>query len=854
MAHRRSVSRQARREAQRAAHRAERKVRTQPRWVVGALAAAFLVSGAAGLIHEVVWIRLLSRVFGVADLALATVLAAFMGGLALGSWSIGRRSAGLADRVRTYALLELGIGVSALLLPLVVDLLQPLYGLVWRSLHLSFAVFSLVRLAVVGAILLVPTVLMGATLPVLAEHLSRIGGRRPTPAALYTMNLVGAVLGVALAGFVLLPGLGIWGTVIVGALLNVGVGLAVLALPRLPETDASAAPVAVVPSLPPLLGLAAVISGALAMTTQVAWTRVLALVVGSTTYALTAVLVVYLVALGAGSAWAAHRARSPARVTSELAVVHGLLALGLVAALWTVNRLPYWYLQLYGVWGPEAVLGGAARALVAAALVLAWPVVCAGTILPLTLVGGVPAGSRDTGPAVGRLYALNTLGAIAGAVAAGFVLVPHLGTQVTLLGVAGVAAAGCLAFAYASRQPRWLPAAAVAVATVVAGAFVWRPVWNVQDLHAGVAEPVLLAGLHVEQLTHPQEKLLYAREGRAASVLVSRQIDGSRALLINARTNASDGPNDMATQVLLAQVPLLLAPRTDRLLVIGWGSGVTVGSATQSTAREIVAVELEPAVVEASRLFAHVNHDPLRDPRVRLYEDDARHLLLASPETYDVIISEPSHPWVPGVASLFTRDFYELAARRLHGDGVFAQWLQTSQTSAETYRVLLATFQSVFPEVLLFRAAQASDTILIGSRRPLTLELAELDRRWSVEAVRAELAPRGLTAPEHVLGSLYLGPDGVREIARGAPLNTDDNMLVEFRGARDMARQGDRTQRETYAMLEAHEIAIEAALRDPQTLVGSRTRLRALIHGLRLAEREPARYETMLPAAADDSS
>jgi len=160
----------------------------------------------------------------------------------------------------------------------------------------------------------------------------------------------------------------------------------------------------------------------------------------------------------------------------------------------------------------------------------------------------------------------------------------------------------------------------------------------------------------------------------------------------------------------------------------------------------------------------------------------------------------------------------------------------------------------VFPEVLLFRAAQASDTILIGSRRPLVLDLAELDRRWNVEGVRAELAPRGLTAPEHALGSLYLGSDGVRQIARGAPLNTDDNMLVEFRGARDMSRQTVQMYRETYAMLEANQIAIEAALRDPQALVGSRTRLRGLIDGLRLAEREPARYETMLPAATDDGS
>jgi hypothetical protein len=244
-----------------------------------------------------------------------------------------------------------------------------------------------------------------------------------------------------------------------------------------------------------------------------------------------------------------------------------------------------------------------------------------------------------------------------------------------------------------------------------------------------------------------------------------------------------------------------------------------------------------------------VNHDPLSNPRVRLYEDDARHLLLASPDTYDVIVSEPSHPWVPGVASLFTRDFYELAARRLHPDGVFAQWVQTYQISADTYRTLLATFQSVFPEVLVFRSPGGSDTILIGSRQPLVLDLGEIDRRWRVEATRAELARRGLETPEHLLAGLYLGPAAVRDMVRGAVLNTDDNLYVELRGARDMARRGDEGQRQTYALLEAHATPIDQALSEPAALVGNRRRLSALLEALRAIPRPTARYEAMLKDA-----
>jgi spermidine synthase len=199
--------------------------------VVGALAAAFQLSGAAGLIHEVVWVRLLGFVFGVSELAMATVLAAFMGGLALGSWFVGTRSAAIADRRRAYAWLEIAIGVTALVLPLLFWALEPVYGAIWRRVHLSFAVFSVIRFVLAGSVLLLPTIMMGATLPVLADHLARVEGRRIAPEALYTLNLVGAVLGVALAGFVLMPGIGLWGTIFVGVLLNVGVGVAVLLLP-----------------------------------------------------------------------------------------------------------------------------------------------------------------------------------------------------------------------------------------------------------------------------------------------------------------------------------------------------------------------------------------------------------------------------------------------------------------------------------------------------------------------------------------------------------------------------------------------------------------------------------------------
>ena len=849
-------ARQERRRAERVERRSARVERSHPRPPVAALALAFLLSGGAGLIHEVVWVRLLGFVFGVSELAMATVLAAFMGGLALGSWAVGRRSAALADPRRTYAWLEIGIGLSALALPFVLAAVEPLYGALWRRFHLSFAVFSVLRFVLAGAILLVPTTMMGATLPVLAQHLAGGDRRRVAPEWLYTLNLVGAVVGVALAGFVLLPAIGMRGTIIVGVLLNIGVGLFVLALPKppAPAAMAAAAPALAPPRAPRLLVLAAFLSGALSLITQIAWTRVLTLIVGSTTYAFSTVLVVYLVALGLGSAWAARRGARVAHVGADLAVMSLVNALGLVGAVWAVNRLPYWYLQLYGVWAPDADFGGIARGVVLAAAVLLLPVAAAGTILPLTLVGAVPREHAATGAAVGRLYATNTLGAILGAVLAGFLLVPVLGTRATLLGVAALAAGVGLAFALARPRPGWLPPLGLATASLVALGIGLAPAWNHLELQVGVAEVIGATSAEtltrIRGLTEPGESILFQREGPTASVIVREDADRLRKLVINSRTNASDG-SDMATQVLVAQLPLLFAPRTDRVFIVGWGSGVTVGSAARTATGQVTAVELEPAVVEASEYFRHVNLDPLRNPRVRVFEDDARHILLASDETYDVIVNEPSHPWVAGIANLFTRDYYELVARRLAPDGVLGVWLQAYQIAPNTYRALLATLQAVFPEVLVFNPPKTTDTILVASRKPLTVDLDALARRLATGEMGPELARVGITRAEQLLAALYLGADEARGFATGAPLNTDDNMYVEFRGPRDRERASQGSLGSIGLEIEAASSPPETELADPQALLGSRERLAVFIEALKVMDRDPKRYEAMLAGAAE---
>lgn len=819
------------------------------------LALAFVLSGAAGLVHEIVWTRLLGLLFGVTEMALATVLAAFMGGLAIGSWLVGRRLRAPTDGRRLYARLEIGIGLAALAIPLLLDAAEPLYGWLWRRWHFSFGVFSAIRFVVAGGILLLPTIMMGATFPVLAAYLRALDPGRAPPQWLYTLNLVGAGIGVAAAGFVLLPALGIRATILVAAAVNVGVGLWVLRLPEAPPAAAhppAPAPAAAAPCR--LLLAAAFCSGLAALATQIAWTRVLALVVGSTTYAFTSVLLVCLVALALGAAWTTWRARRAADIRADLAVMHLVVAGLMLAAITVADELPYFYLRLLeGM--PAGMPGGdVVRALVTAVVLLLPPVAAAGTLLPLALVALLPPALDETSAAVGRVYAVNTVGAIVGAVLAGFWLVPVMGTQWTLTAVAlGVAAVGVV-LAVAHRRPAWLaPATAGAFAVALLAAIGMGP-WDQRVLNVGVFEPG--RGTR-EALAATEVYVEYQREGQTASVIVLRWDDPNpaeviRGLLINGRANASDSAGDLGTQVILGQLPTLIAPRRERVLVVGWGSGVTVGSVAQGPTAQIDAIELEPAVVEASRHFDHVNNRPLEDPRVRLHVDDARHVLSVTDEKWDVVISEPSHPWLAGVANLFTEDFYRLAAERLAEDGVFAQWLQTYQISWEAYRALLNAFQSVFPEVLVFRAppAYGSDSILIGTRRPLRLDVAELERRWKDARVRADLARIGLDRPEHLLALLYLGPDDVRDVARGARRNTDDGMYVEFRGARDMAVAPASAEEEIFDRLERIASPIEAQLDDPSVLAEN-DRLEALLEGLRRLERPADRYEALASVEAE---
>ena len=422
--------------------------------------------------------------------------------------------------------------------------------------------------------------------------------------------------------------------------------------------------------------------------------------------------------------------------------------------------------------------------------------------MPVVLVWASQAGSgvsvrHLSVQLIGRSYAVNTIGAIAGAFCAGFILIPKTGTRFTIVLAAALCfvVAGITFPAVTAGKDRDFSRALAAGGTVaiILASLVIAPRLNMDDLSIGAYDSLVrvLAKSReggtdnaTPKVRDERHQLLLYEEGPTSTVSVRK--DGEiTSLAINGRTNASDS-EDMATQVMLAQLPLLLAPSIKTGLIVGFASGVSAGAILQSPIESVTCVELEPATISASRFFEHVNNRPLSDPRFHLVIDDARTYLRVNPSRYDIIMSEPSHPWVPGVANLFTKEFFQSGLKRLSDGAVFVQWLQVYQLSTQSLRSVLATFQGVFPHVMVFRVggpAKGKDLILAGSQSPLTLD--RIAGRMRDARIAIELSRVGMKSEEDVRAWYVCDETRLTPAVAGAVINTDDNMHVETSAPRE---------------------------------------------------------------------
>lgn len=779
------------------ARRAERQEQVvaaaaRPTSIPMALAVCFFLSGAGSLILEVVWTRLLRLVFGSTTLAVSTILVAYMLGLGLGGLVGGRLARRVAHGVRAYGWIEIAAGVYALLVPVILSVMPLINREVLHSLSFWPAAFA--RLVVVLVILLMPTLLMGATLPILVGALVR----RDTQIArrvglLYGVNTLGAVAGTFAATFLLFPALGVWRTNVVGALLDVAVGsVALLVLAPRFRPEASPAPTTgaatAVASTPGggthrFAALAAYsIVGFTALVYEVSWTRALAMILGSSIYAFATMLAAFLSGIALGSLVARRwfdRLKRPMVAYAGGIALLGLLSLATVLAF---RALPGVFVEVLLRFGTTPA-GVAITNVCISILAMIGPTLVLGALFPL-LVRSLASNERDAGAAVGSAYFANTLGSASGALAAGFLLIPALGLQRTM--ALAIAADFATAAAVLLVQRQWRGGGR-AVAVGIAGAAavliaVVEPSWSPEQLSRGVYKAPMEefdVGVHLEPLAGTEkEGILFYNEGINTTVSVHRHF-GTLILRVNGKTDASSG-RDMATQVLIGQIAMLFGAVPERALIIGLASAVTVGSVATHETSAIDVVELEPAMVEASHFFDDYNHRPLERANVRVIADDGRNVLAYTDQRYDRILSEPSNPWITGAASLFTREFFAAAHGALKPGGRLLQWVQLYGMPPNGLQSMLAALQSQFRYVYGFsKLDQSGDLLLLAGDEPLTMdELPRWDRLSP--QVRGDLQRIGLFGDADLWSAISLGPEDIRRLAAGAEvINSDDNMFVE---------------------------------------------------------------------------
>lgn len=750
----------------------------------------FVASGCSALIYEIVWFQLLELVIGSSTVSLGILLGTFMGGLCLGSLALSRVVSARWHPLLVYGVLELGIGASAIAV---------LFGLPSvAGIYVAYAGYGLASIILRGAIcallLLPPTVLMGATLPAIARWVESSPKGVSWLGILYTANIVGAVFGCLLAGFYLLRVHDMAVATYVAATINVA--LAVIAFTLVAATTYRT-PVEAQPADSPaarssdvwVVYVVIALSGLTALGCQVVWTRVLALLLGATVYTFSIILAVFLIGLGVGSGIGSYLARTRPRPRLALGICQLLLVACVAWAATAINAsLPYWPIDQGLTKSPwynfQLDLVRVMWAIFPAACL--W-----GASFPLALAAAASPG-EDAGRLTGAVYAANTIGAIIGALAFTLVLIPAIGTfqsQRLLMGICLVAGLLMLVALMPDRKgvltAREQPVSArVGMsgglgAVMVAAALIWAI--------PGPVPGLLVFGRELLKL-NPLPRVLFVGEGINSTVAVAEIEEGVLSFFVSARPEASSSPHDMRVQRMIGHIAALLHRKPRSVLIVGFGAGVTAGSFTRYPGIErIVICEIEPLIPKVvSGYFSKENYDVLKDPRVEVIYDDARHYLLTTREKFDIITSDPIHPWVKGSATLYTREYFELVKKHLNPGGVVTQWVPFYESTPDVVKSQLATLFGVFPGAVIFAnegERTDSDTVVFAEVDPQPIEPDLIQQRLdSAEygRVKESLAEVGFNFAVDLLATYIGRASDLVNWLKDAEINLDRNLRLQY--------------------------------------------------------------------------
>jgi spermidine synthase len=785
------------------------------------LPACLFLSGFCALAYEVSWARYLTKFLGATAPAYTIVLATFMGGLAAGAWIFGRRADRTDRPLRMYARLELWVAAVCFAFPLVMDVLGPLYMMVARPFVDLPAIRHLLRVILAVLVLAPPSILMGGTLPAATRFYVRsLNGVGAGVGRLYFVNAFGAVFGTLAAGFFLIPGIGLHGTFWLAAAVNAAIGLWALRVSRRID-GASACPAAgweedvetdlepppTESPLPVWVATAALVataaSGAASMIYEVSWIRLLTLVLGGSTYAFTIMLAAFIlgIALGSGLVSASTRlSRGGLALFGWLEIVVAFVVLAMVPIY---NRLSYIYVgAASGIPRvPEAYPQFLFVGFVLSVAVMLVPTVLLGATFPLA--ARLSARSISTlGGGVGRAYAFNTAGTLLGTAAAAHLLFPWIGLYGTFAFAAALnVAAGlfCLLGAarmrFAKDAPERPPAAVrvaafvglAAVTTAFALLLTGGPRLDQQVLSRGMFRSMsggFDSYAEYRAWIASSTDIPYYRDGAEDTVAIL-DYRGHITLQVNGKADASS-EGDMPTQICVGHLPLLIHPNPERVVVVGLGSGATSAAILAHPDVKLTTVELSPQVVEAAVHFAPFTRNVIEDPRLDLVLEDAKAYLGLTRERFDVIVSEPSNPWVAGNANLFTLEFFELMRSRLADGGIVLQWFHDYEMTDETVKTILRTFTEAYPYARLFHCGAGRDFALIGSEQPLAYAPDRIEAALAASAlVREDLETHlFIRSPLGIYARNVLDDAGLRALAEGGRIHRDRRPVLDFQAPR----------------------------------------------------------------------
>lgn len=763
--------------------------------------ALFFISGFTGLVYEIIWTRIFGLIFGNTTLAISTVLAAFMLGLALGSRKFGKTGDRLKNHLRTYALLELGVGISALLIPALKGSLEALFALIHPALQNAPFIFYLVKFAIAFAVMLPATFLMGGTLPVISHvvvtHREKIGLGF---GMLYSVNTLGAVCGTFLTAFFLIRTLGVVESIFLAVALNILIGLAALGIFRFAKMEKpadvyeeSSAITIFSPNLRFILWIMA-LSGFAALSYEVLWSRILVFLMTNSVYAFAVMLTTFLFGIAVGSYFGGRIADRSRDHNSLLGWIEVGMGIAAFFAAYLLIHLPAiheriltfepgtsWW-QFNGVRFLEAFT------------IMFLPTFLMGAAFPVAGKILVPELSKMSA-GLGWLYFYNTIGGVLGSFLTGFIFISFFGTSATMIAMVVVNLALGIALlisrekSYSRKNTAFITAGSIAVFVLV---LIATPKTIFTPVYAAVEKE------------YPIIDFREGIEGTATVHQIDLPMQHTKRIDVDGLNVAGTSFMLRTLQILQGNLPQFVNPGAQTVLQIGFGTGQTSHSALLHPIGNFTLVEISKDVMDLARLhFSEINKGVLRNDRFNYTILDGKNFVKYTPEKYDVIMNDANYAVATPSASLFTRDHFEYCRRKLKPGGILSTWM-TTDLDPRDFDIVLKTFQSVFPYSLLWMAPNCinKQVVLMGSTEPINLDFQAIEKKLSDPQIKSDLAAVNINSAYDLLDCLVLDPQGIKQISQDAPLNSDDHPILEF--SRRAIRSRDMCAAQNLAKILTH--------------------------------------------------